>query len=145
MLPRRCLGVMTIVLMACGSKSGGGAAGQSSSGGGGSSGGGSSSSSGVTPSGEAGPSGPRNATLLATALRGKTNFLIGMGNDLANDHNMDGAYTLGTTLDLHYAYLVGLQGMGGWPDWNANGGFVDIMCGAAKAHGVTPMFTLYSM
>lgn len=68
-----------------------------------------------------------------------------MGNDLANDHNMDGAYTLGTTLDLHYAYLVGLQGMGGWPDWNANGGFVDIMCGAADSHGVTPMFTLYSM
>ncbi len=70
-----------------------------------------------------------------------------MGNDLASDHDMDGAQGTrwSTTLDLHYAYLTGLQGMGGWPDWNANGGFVDIMCSAADSHGVTPMFTLYSM
>lgn len=78
-------------------------------------------------------------------LRGKANFLVGMGNDLNNDHNQDGAYTLGTTLDLHYAYLSGLQGMGGWPDWNANGTFVDILFQSADAHGVTPMYTLYGM
>jgi hypothetical protein len=47
--------------------------------------------------------------------------------------------------DLHYAYLVGLLGMGGWPDGNANGTFVNILTDSADAHGVTPMFTLYSM
>jgi hypothetical protein len=71
-------------------------------------------------------------------------FLVGMGNDLANNHDQDGAYTLGVTLDTHDAYLVGLQGMGGWPDWNAGGTFVDILAQAADRHGVTPMYTLYS-
>jgi hypothetical protein len=68
-----------------------------------------------------------------------------MGNDLDNDHDKDGAYTLGVTLDLHYAYLVGLPGEGGWPDWNANGTFVNILTDSAKRHGVVPMFTLYAM
>ncbi len=77
-------------------------------------------------------------------------FLIGMGNDLAGesegwDHDLDGAYTLGTTLDLHYCYLVGLMGEGGWPDWNADGSFVNIMTDSAERNGVVPMFTLYSM
>jgi len=76
---------------------------------------------------------------------GKSHFLIGLGNDLANDHNQDGAYTLGTTLDVHYAYLVGVKGKGGWPDWNANGGFVDALTSTAKSHGCIPMFTVYSM
>lgn len=76
---------------------------------------------------------------------GRSHFLIGMGNDLNNDHNLDGAYTLGVTLDLHYAYLVGLPGQGGWPDWNADGTFVNILTDSAKSHGVAPMFTLYSM
>ena len=66
-----------------------------------------------------------------------------MGNDLANDHAMDGAYTLGVTLDLHYAYMVGLPGQGGWPDWNAGGTFVNILADAADAKSVTPMSTLY--
>jgi hypothetical protein len=72
-------------------------------------------------------------------------FLVGMGNDLANDHNQDGAYTLGTTLDLHYAYLSGLPTQGGWPDWNANGSFVNVLTDSADTHGVTPMFTAYMM
>lgn len=76
---------------------------------------------------------------------GRSHFLIGMGNDLNNDHNLDGAYTLGVTMDLHYAYLVGLAGQGGWPDWNEGGTFVNILTDSAKAHGVVPMFTLYSM
>jgi hypothetical protein len=87
--------------------------------------------------------------MLAQALRGGSvvgcHFLIGMGNDLAADHNNDGAYTLGTTLDLHYAYLVGLPTKGGWPDWNSNGTFVNILTDTAAAHGVTPMLTLYAM
>jgi hypothetical protein len=94
-------------------------------------------------------SGPGGSTAckLAQALRGGSNchFLIGMGNDLADDHNQDGAYTVGTTLDLHYAYLVGLPTQGGWPDWNTNGTFVNILTDTADAHGVTPMFTLYAM
>src|SRR5690348_11228067 len=74
------------------------------------------------------------AAKLAIHLRGKPNFMIGMGNDLANNHDQDGAYTLGTTLDLHYAYLVGLQGQGGWPDWNAGGTFVNILTDSAAKH-----------
>jgi hypothetical protein len=86
---------------------------------------------------------PTPARDVAIRLGRAPNFLIGMGNDLANDHNQDGAYTVGTTLDLHYAYLVGLQGQGGWPDWNAGGTFVNILADTANAHGVVPMFTLY--
>jgi hypothetical protein len=81
---------------------------------------------------------------LARRLR-RPHFLIGMGNDLADNHDQDGAYTLGVTLDIHYAYLVGLRGKGGWPDWNTNGTFVNILADTAKRHGVIPMFTLYAM
>src|SRR5262245_14399072 len=81
---------------------------------------------------------------LAMRMGRAGNFLVGMGNDLANDHNQDGAYTLGVKFDLHDAYLVGLKGQGGWPDWNAGGTFVNILTDTADAHGVTPMFTLYS-
>jgi hypothetical protein len=82
---------------------------------------------------------------VAARLGRPPRFLVGMGNDLASDHDQDGAYTLGVTLDLHYAYLVGLPGQGGWPDWNAGGTFVNILTDSADAHGVVPMFTLYSM
>jgi hypothetical protein len=58
---------------------------------------------------------------------------------------MDGAYTLGTTLDLHDCYLVGISGQGGWPDWNTGGTFVNIMTDSAAAKGVVPMFTYYAM
>jgi hypothetical protein len=34
--------------------------------------------------------------------------------------------------------------MGGWPDWNAGGTFVNILADTADAHGVVPMYTLYS-
>jgi hypothetical protein len=85
------------------------------------------------------------ARALALALRGKPNFMVGLGNDLNADHDKDGAYTLGVTMDLHYAYLVGLLGAGGWPDWNANGTFIDVLFTSADKHGTTPMYTLYSM
>jgi len=96
------------------------------------------------PPTDTGPS-TGKAAAIAKKLRGKTNFLIGMGNDLASDHSKDGAYTLGVTLDLHYTYLVGLKGSGGWPEWNTGGTFVNIMTDSADAKGVTPMFTLYQM
>jgi hypothetical protein len=93
------------------------------------------------------PSGTSTAAQVAAALGRQKQFLIGLGNDLSPDydHNKDGAYTLGVTLDLHYAYLVGLMGSGGWPDWNSGGTFINILTDSAKSHGVTPMFTLYSM
>jgi hypothetical protein len=91
-----------------------------------------------------GPHTPSSAAELATDLRGSPHLLVGMGNDLASDHAMDGAYTLGSTLDLHYTYLVGL-GSGAWPTWNTGGSFVNIMTDSADAKGVTPMFTLYQM
>ena len=87
-------------------------------------------------------SGP--AAAVARKLGRTAHFLVGMGNDLNNDHSQDGAYTLGVTLDLHYAYMVGLPGQGGWPDWNAGGTFVNILSDSADAKGVTPMYTLYA-
>jgi hypothetical protein len=100
-----------------------------------------------TGSGGAGgmPGGSGSAADVARKLGRTPHFLFGMGNDLDNDHNKDGAYTLGVTMDLHYAYMVGLQGQGGWPDWNAGGTFVNILSDSAHAHGTTPMYTLYAM
>jgi hypothetical protein len=97
--------------------------------------------------GKGGGTGTGSGTAADVARKlGRTpHFLVGMGNDLANDHSMDGAYTLGVTMDLHYAYMVGLPGQGGWPDWNANGTFVNILSDSADAKGTTPMYTLYAM
>lgn len=82
---------------------------------------------------------------LAMALRPglPPHFLFGLGNDLASDHDMDGAYTLGVTMDLHYTYLVGLSTEGGWVTWNTGGSFPDILDAAAMRHGSTSMFTYY--
>jgi hypothetical protein len=99
-------------------------------------------SSGVPDAGSS--SGASSAAEVARKL-GRDHFLIGLGNDLDNDHDKDGAYTLGVSLDVHYAYLVGLKGAGGWPDWNADGSFANILTDSAKRHGTVPMFTLYSM
>jgi hypothetical protein len=136
------------MLAACGNDDAAGGSGSPTEDGGG---GGTSDSSSPPPTSDAPPptagdgAGASAAARLAIYLRGKPNFMIGMGNDLANNHDQDGAYTLGTTLDVHYAYLVGLPGQGGWPDWNANGSFVNILTDSAAKHGVTPMFVLYAM
>ncbi len=108
--------------------------------------GGAGSTPGGVGTGTASPS-TSTAAQLARKLGRPAQFLIGMGADLdpTSDHSKDGAYLLGTTLDLHYAYLVGLQGKGGWPDWNAGGTFVNVLTDSADAKGVVPMFTLYSM
>jgi hypothetical protein len=100
---------------------------------------------GTGAGGGGGGGGSGSAADVARKLGRSPHFLVGMGNDLANDHNMDGAYTLGVTLDLHYAYMVGLPGRGGWPDWNADGTFVNILSDSADDQGVTPMYTLYAM
>ena len=89
------------------------------------------------------------AAQLARQLGKPANFLIGMGNDLNDDHSMDGAYLLGSTLDLHYAYLSAYKNMdgswGSWKDWNPDGSFVNVLSDSADAKGVTPMYTLYAM
>jgi hypothetical protein len=130
------LGLATALVSACGSS------GNSSSGGG-------SSSGGVPPPVDGGFGSGLGACQLSRALRGGSSchFLVGMGNDLDPnyDHSKDGAYTLGVTLDLHYAYLTGLPTMNGWPDWNTGGTFVNILTDSANMKGVTPMFTLYAM
>jgi hypothetical protein len=95
--------------------------------------------------GAGGGSGSGSAADVARKLGRTPHFLVGMGNDLNNDHTMDGAYTLGVTMDLHYAYMVGLPGQGGWPDWNSNGSFVNILADSADAQGTAPMYTLYAM
>src|SRR5436190_4157234 len=129
-----------------GGGSGSGASGGGNSGGGSGAGGSDTGGSG-TGGGATGGSGTGSGSAadVARKLGRAPHFLVGMGNDLNNDHSMDGAYTLGVTLDLHYAYMVGLPGQGGWPDWNANGSFVNILSDSADAKGVTPMYTLYAM
>lgn len=102
----------------------------------------------TSPDSSVGGTGP--AATVVKALGRSPHFLIGMGNDLAGaadnwDHNKDGAYTLGVTLDLHYAYLVGTWATGGWSTWNSGGWFVNILTDSADNNGVTPMFTLYAM
>lgn len=142
----RCLAVGAALglVLGCGSSDtpNDGAGGTSA---GGNTGGSGSPGAGAPSNAGAPPVSTSTAAELATKLGRPTNFLIGLGNDLANDHAMDGAYTLGTTLDLHYAYLVGLLGQGGWPDWNPGGQFVNVLTDTAAAKGVTPMFTMYSM
>src|SRR5262249_37745989 len=93
------------------------------------------------------PAGPTTARMFVTQLGRAGNFLVGMGNDYdkSGNHQMDGAFTLGVTMDLHYGYMVGLMGKGGWPDWHAGGTFVNILADAADKKGATPMYTLYSM
>ncbi|HET7542945.1 MAG TPA: hypothetical protein VFK05_23895 [Polyangiaceae bacterium] len=93
-------------------------------------------------------SGTSTAADVARKLGRPANFLIGMGNDLNNDHSKDGAYTLGQTLDLHYAYLVASVENGvwkSWKDWDPDGAFVDYLTDSADKAGVVPMFTVYGM
>ena len=127
------VGLLVAAGVACGG--GGGGTGSGGNGGGGGSG---------------NASGNGTAADVARKLGRAPHFLVGMGNDLAGaeagyDHNQDGVYTLGVTMDLHDAYMVGLPGQGGWPDWNAEGSFVNILAKPAADHGVAPMYTLYAM
>lgn len=90
-----------------------------------------------------------SAADMARKLGRAPNFLIGMGNDLNNDHSQDGIYLLGPTLDLHYAYLVAYTNQdgswGSWKDWNPDGSFVNVIADTSDAKGVAPMYTLYGM
>ena len=72
-------------------------------------------------------------------------FAIGLGNDPeGNDANRASAYSLGPKVDIHYTYLSGLPGEGGWTDWNApTGEYLSMHARAAKSRGIVPMFTLY--
>ncbi len=83
---------------------------------------------------------------VAAKLGLPTRFSIGLGNDSnGNDPAKASAFNLGTTKpDIHYMYLSGLPGEGGWTDWNApSGQYMVMQVNAAKAKGIVPMFTLY--
>lgn len=82
---------------------------------------------------------------LAAKLGLKSRFSIGLGNDsTGNGATQASAFTLGPKLDIHYMYLSGLPGEGGWTDWNSpSGQYLTMQVNAAKANGVVPMFTLY--
>jgi hypothetical protein len=98
----------------------------------------------------AGGAGTSRGAAFAQKLGRPARFLVGMGNDLVGaeqgyDQSKCPIYSLGPTLDLHYAYLVGLPGQGGWPDWNDGGSFANIVTDTSDAKGVVPMLTLYAM
>jgi hypothetical protein len=101
---------------------------------------------GIPPMGVA-----ERARELSRFLRGPdAHFLVGMGNDLDGaptyDPDRAGVYTLGTELDVHYAYLVGYSDVGGWVTWNAGGTFPRIHAEAAQRNGgVAMMFTYYQL
>ncbi len=97
--------------------------------------------------GEAPPGKDRQGVL--RKLERPKQFLIGHGNDLPGaeknyDFTQAGIYTLPAKLDIHYVYLTGLAGQGGWPDDN-DGNFVSVIANIDVAKGATPMFTLYQM
>lgn len=133
-------GLFGLCVLACG----GSEEGNGGSGGSGGAGSGGTASGG---SGGSGPTGPVRAADVARRLGRDPNFLIGMGNDLPEsfDWNESGVHTLPVTLDLHYIYLVGLPGEGGWPDWNEGGWFPYVVGEVDVARGVTPMSTVYSL
>ncbi len=86
---------------------------------------------------------------LFTKLGRSREFLIGHGNDLPGaeqdwDYTKAGVHTLPVKLDVHYVYLTGLAGEGGWADDN-DGHFVTLIAGIDTERGITPMFTLYQM
>jgi len=72
-------------------------------------------------------------------------FAVGLGNDQEGPSpSQMAAYSLGPKLDIHYLYLSGLPGEGGWTDWNSpSGEYLTMHANAAKSRGIVPMFTLY--
>jgi hypothetical protein len=76
---------------------------------------------------------------LAIDLRGRADFMIGVGND------NDGPYAQGVAMDLHYAYLDGYGDQGGWPTWNTNGDYPLLFAQTDAMHGVTSMYTYYQL
>ena len=85
---------------------------------------------------------------LVAKLGRPSRFLVGLGNDVGAaegwDPNKAHAYTIGPKMDIHYMYLSGLPGEGGWTEYNSpTGYYVTKHVEAAKARGVVPMFTLY--
>jgi len=94
-------------------------------------------------SGDAGGSGdmsaPAAAAQLARKLGRPAQFLIGLGSDNGAGNS------LGSPLDLRYAYLV-RGGTGSWRTWNSpDGAYVTYAAQAAQKNGAIPLFTTYEM
>ncbi len=77
---------------------------------------------------------------LAKSLRGKSDFMIGVGNT-----SDEGYVAGGGQADLYYAYLCCGYGSQGWRDWNPDGLYVDKVVAAAAKGGATPVFTYYQL
>lgn len=89
-------------------------------------------------------SGP--AAAVASRLGRAHTFLLGVGNDLdGHPATAAKAYAQPVALDLHYVYLTGLDGRGGWTEWNPDGSFIDTVLTEDSARCMVSMFTLYSM
>jgi hypothetical protein len=82
---------------------------------------------------------------LSAKLGLPSRFAIGLGNDQeGGDPNSMASYSMGLPINIHYLYLSGLPGEGGWTDWNSpSGQYLTMHANAAKARGIVPMFTLY--
>ena len=100
-------------------------------------------SPGAGDAGVAAPTSP--AGKLAVRLGLAPRLAFGLGNDSeGDDASQVSAYGLGTKVDVHYMYLNGLPGEGGWTEWVApEGAYARGHAEAARARGVVPMFTLY--
>ena len=85
------------------------------------------------------------AAALVSGLGLGGDLALGVGNDLVGDGTEAHAWTLHPPPPVHYLYLVGLPGRGGWPEWNSEGGFIDRHAEAAQERCVVPAFTLYAM
>lgn len=93
------------------------------------------------------PTGASRAAQLAAELGRPGRFLVGMGNDLPEDGLWENAtvHNLGVQLDLHYVFLTGLAGQGGWPDWNPGGWYPVVVGNVDAQRGVTPVFTVLTL
>ena len=76
---------------------------------------------------------------LAMALRGDTDFMIGVGNDNT------GPYDHAVPIGLHYVYLTGYGDQGGWPTWNADSDYPLLFEQADAPHDVSSWFTYYQL
>lgn len=90
-------------------------------------------------------------TLRGADASGRGHLLVGMGNDLDGPPTYDpdraGVYTLGTELDIHYTYLNGYSGSGGWTEWNSPPGeYAGILADHCLSNGgLAPMFSYYDL
>ena len=84
------------------------------------------------------PAGVSSAADLARKLRGKPNFMVGLGNTAGQSDK------LGVAIDLDYNYLNS-----GWISYNSDAdgdaAYATVLAADAASHGFTPAFIFYEM